>query len=52
VALLQSFYFALDEHKRQMVDTSCGGSFLYETPIEAWELFEHLSENSHLYATS
>ena len=35
-----------------MVDASCGGSFLYKTPEEAWELFEHLSENSHLYATS
>ena len=35
-----------------MVDASCGGSFLYKTPKEAWELFEHLSENSHLHATS
>ena len=26
--------------------------FLYKTPEEAWELFEHLSENSHLHATS
>jgi len=35
-----------------MVDASCGGSFLYKTPEEAWELFEHLNENSHLHATS
>ena len=35
-----------------MVDASCGGSFLYKTPKEAWELFEHLSENSQLCATS
>jgi len=34
-----------------MVDASCGGSFLYKTPEEAWELFKHLSENSHLHAT-
>ena len=25
---------------------------MYKTPEEAWELFEHLSENSHLHATS
>jgi len=35
-----------------MVDAYSGGSFLYKTPDEAWELFEHLSENSHLHATS
>ena len=35
-----------------MVDASCGGSFLYKTPEEPWEFFEHLSENSHLHATS
>ena len=35
-----------------MVDVSCGSNFLYKTPEEAWELFEHLSEKSHLHATS
>jgi len=50
--LVQSFYSSLNEHNRQMVDASSGGSFLYKTPEEAWELFEHLSENSHLLATS
>ena len=35
-----------------MVYVSCGGNFLYKTPEEAWELFEHLNENSHLYAIS
>jgi len=34
--LVQSFYSDLDEHNRQMVDASCGGSFLYKTPEEAW----------------
>jgi len=33
--LVQSFYSGLDEHIRQMVDASCGGSFLYKTPEEA-----------------
>jgi len=42
--LAQSFHSGLDEHNRQMVDVSCGGSSLYKTPEEAWELFEHLSE--------
>ena len=46
------FYFGLDEHNRQMVDVSCSGSFLYKTPEEVWELFEHLSENYHFHATS
>jgi len=49
--LVQSFYSGLDEHNRQMVDASYGGSFLDKTPEKAWELFEHLGENSHLHAT-
>ena len=52
VATCPEFCSGLDEHKRQMVDTSCGGSFLYKTPEEAWKLFEHLGENSHLHAAS
>jgi len=35
-----------------MVDASCGGSFLYKTPGDAFELSEHLSKNSHLHATT
>jgi len=35
-----------------MVYTSYGGSFLYKTAEEAWELFEYLSENSYLHVTS
>ena len=50
--LSRGFCSGLDEHNRPMVELSCGGSFLYKTPEEAWELFEHLSENSHLHATS
>ena len=50
--LVWSFYSGLDEHNRKMVDAYYGDSFLYKTPKEAWELFEHLSENSHLHATS
>ena len=50
--LVQSFYVDFDERNRQMVDASCGGSFMYKTPEEAWELFEHLSKNSHLHVTS
>jgi len=52
MATRSEFYCGLEEHNRQMVDASCGGSFLCKTPEEAWELFEHLSENSHLHATS
>ena len=50
--LVQTFYSGLGIHNRQMVDASYGGSFLFKTPEGAWELFEHLSENSHLHATS
>ena len=46
------FYSGLDEHNRLMVDASCGSSCLYKTLERAWKLFEHLSENSHLHATS
>ena len=50
--LSKSFYSGLNEHNRQIVDASCGGRSLYKIPQEAWELFEQLSENSHLHATS
>ncbi|KAF7841729.1 uncharacterized protein G2W53_004027 [Senna tora] len=35
-----------------MIDSSCGGIFLDKNPDEAWDLFEHLSENSQQRATS
>ncbi|KAF7812203.1 uncharacterized protein G2W53_033179 [Senna tora] len=35
-----------------MIDFSCGGIFLDKNPDEAWDLFEHLSENSQQRATS
>ena len=35
-----------------MIDVSYGRNFFWKTPEEAWELFEHLSENSHLHGTS
>jgi len=35
-----------------MFDASYGGSFMYQTLEKAWKLFAHLSENSHLHATS
>ena len=42
----------MNERNQQMVDASCGGMFLHKTPEEAWELFEHLSENGQQHATS
>ena len=50
--LVQSFYSGLDKHNTQMVEASYGGSFLCKIPKEDWELFDHLSKNSHLHATS
>ncbi|KAI5650045.1 hypothetical protein M9H77_36050 [Catharanthus roseus] len=49
---IQSFYSGLDERNRQMVDSSCGGTFLHKTADEAWDLFENLSDNSQQHATS
>ncbi|KAI5676582.1 hypothetical protein M9H77_07532 [Catharanthus roseus] len=41
-----------NERNRQMVDSSCGGTFLHKTADEAWDLFENLSDNSQQHATS
>ncbi|KAI5662667.1 hypothetical protein M9H77_21990 [Catharanthus roseus] len=46
---IQSFYSGLDERNRQMVDSSCGGTFLHKITDEAWE---NLSDNSQQHATS
>ena len=44
--LVQCFYDGLSERHRQMVDASCGGTFMLKNEHEAWQLFETLSENS------
>ena len=44
--LVQCFYDGLSTNHRQMVDASCGGTFMMKRENEAWELFENLSENS------
>jgi hypothetical protein len=38
--LVQSFYEGLTEPNRQMVDASCGGTFMMKSEDEAWTLFE------------
>ncbi|GAV84057.1 LOW QUALITY PROTEIN: hypothetical protein CFOL_v3_27502, partial [Cephalotus follicularis] len=43
---VQCFYDGLTAQNRQMVDASCGGTFMHESEDEAWQLFESLSENS------
>ena len=50
--LVQYFYDGLSERHRQMVDASCGGTFMLKNKHEAWQLFETLSENSlhHMFA--
>lgn len=52
--LVQCFYNGLSEKHRQMIDASCGGTFMLKSEDEAWQLFETLSENSlhHMSATS
>ncbi|GAV67328.1 LOW QUALITY PROTEIN: hypothetical protein CFOL_v3_10834, partial [Cephalotus follicularis] len=44
--LVQCFYDGLTAQNRQMVDASCGGTFMHKSEDEAWQLFESLSENS------
>ncbi|GAV59416.1 LOW QUALITY PROTEIN: hypothetical protein CFOL_v3_02947, partial [Cephalotus follicularis] len=44
--LVQCFYYGLTAQNRQMVDPSCGGTFMHKSEDEAWQLFESLSENS------
>ncbi|GAV67714.1 LOW QUALITY PROTEIN: hypothetical protein CFOL_v3_11219, partial [Cephalotus follicularis] len=44
--LVQCFYDGLTAQNRQMVDASCGGTFMHKSEDEAWQLFESLNENS------
>jgi len=50
--LVQSFYDGLTEPNRQMVDTSCGGTFMLKSEDDVWILFENLSENSLHHSSS
>jgi hypothetical protein len=43
---VQSFYDGLTEPYRQMVDASCGGTFMLKSEDEAWALSENLISNS------
>ncbi|XP_058198357.1 uncharacterized protein LOC131313877 [Rhododendron vialii] len=44
--LVESLYDGLSPGFRQMVNASCGGSFMMTTEDDGWDLFETLSENS------
>ncbi|XP_062150305.1 uncharacterized protein LOC133858859 [Alnus glutinosa] len=50
--LVQCFYDGLTEPHRQMVDASCGGTFMMKSENEAWILFDNLSENSVQHAST
>jgi hypothetical protein len=50
--LVQCFYDGLTEPHRQMVDASCGGTFMLKSEDDAWTLFENLSENSLHHSSS
>jgi hypothetical protein len=50
--LVQCFYDGLTEPHRQMVDASCGGTFMMKSENDAWTLFENLGENSLHHASS
>lgn len=50
--LVQTFYYGLTEPHRQMVDSSCGGTFMSKNDAEAWQLFENLSDNSLHHASA
>ena len=50
--LVQCFYDGLTEPHRQMVDASCGCTFMLKSENEAWTLFENLGENSIQHASA
>ncbi|XP_062166979.1 uncharacterized protein LOC133873272 [Alnus glutinosa] len=50
--LIQCFYDGLTEPHRQMVDASCGGTFMLKSEDDAWILFENLAENSLHHSSS
>jgi len=50
--LVQCFYDGLTEPHRQMVDASCGGTFMMKRENEAWILFDNLSENYVQHAST
>ena len=50
--LVQYFYDGLSEKHRQMVDSSCGGTFKHKSEQEACQLFKTLSENSLHYMST
>jgi hypothetical protein len=50
--LVQCFYDGLTEPHRQMVDASCGGTFMLKSEDDAWIFFENLSENSLHHSSS
>ena len=51
--LVQYFYDGLSENHQQMVDASCGGTFMLKSEHEARQLFETIRENflHHISAT-
>jgi hypothetical protein len=49
---VQSFYEGLTKPNRQMVDASCGETFMMKSKDEAWTLFENLSNNSIQHAST
>jgi hypothetical protein len=50
--LVPCFYDGLTELHRQMVDASCGGTFMLKSEDDAWIFFKNLSENSLHHSSS
>jgi len=50
--LIQCFYDGLTEPHRQMVDSSCGGTFMLKSEDDVWTLFENLAKNSLHHSSS
>ena len=49
--IMQTFYEGLDDQVRQIIDASCGETFMSRSEDEAYDLFEMLSENSINHAS-
>ena len=43
---MQSFYARISENNRNMLDTSCAGSFMMKTIEFRWNLLDRIKRNS------
>lgn len=50
--IIQIFYRGADSQARGLLDSSCGGVFLYKTPNEAYQLLDDMSMHTYEWSPS